>query len=129
MTFVPENPLEEALLRSNKSAMARRELYSVFLTSDVLVVGRKSEDGKLQIVVSERDGKKYVSVFSSPTRLKNHVQKTVNTLTINGRLLLERTRGATLLVNPSDQYGGELSPELVAEMLDPKGVSLKTLMN
>jgi hypothetical protein len=116
MTFEPENPMEEALMRAESPA-ARREFYRLLLTSDVLVVGRKAEDGRLQIVTSERDGQKYVTVFTSQTRLKNHVQKTVNTLTMNGRLLLERTRGVTLLFNLSDEYGGEIKPAEVERIL------------
>jgi len=129
MTFIPENPLEESLLRGTRSAMARREFLRMLLISEVMVVGEKAEDGRLKIVASERDGRKYISVFTSPTRLKSHAQKTVNTLTINGRMLLERTRGVTVLVNPSDEHPAELTPELVAEILDPNAGSIKPTLN
>ncbi|MBV9993235.1 MAG: SseB family protein [Alphaproteobacteria bacterium] len=129
MSFVPENPLEEALLRGTRSPMARREFFRMLLVSDLVVVGQKSEDGRLKIVSSERDGRKYVSAFTSAARLKNHVHKTVNTLTMNGRMLLERTRGVTVLINPSEEYPAELTPELIAEMLETKDVSFKTLLN
>jgi hypothetical protein len=129
MSFVPENPLEETLLQATTSSTARRDFFRLLLASDVLVVGEKADDGRLKIVISERDGKKYISIFTSPTRLKNHAQTTVKTLTLAGRMLFERTRGVTVLVNPSDEHPAELTPAMIAQILDARDSPFKTTLN
>ena len=46
-----------------------------------------------------------------------------NYLTLNGRALLEMTRGAPFILNPGSDYGKELLPEEIASLLDPDRMS------
>jgi hypothetical protein len=132
MSFEPENPLEEALMRANRNPMSRREFHRLLLESDLIVIGRIEgrEDSpaptplmpgeKLQVASFQENGRRYVPVFTSMTRLQAYLEKTAGYVTLNGRTLLEATRGATLLINLRAEFGRELTPEEIDALLDPK---------
>jgi hypothetical protein len=132
MSFEPENPLEEALMRANRNPMSRREFHRLLIESDLIVIGRIEgrEDSpaptplmpgeKLQVASFQENGRRYVPVFTSMTRLQAYLEKTAGYVTLNGRTLLEATRGATLLVNLRAEFGRELTPEEIDALLDPK---------
>ena len=118
MSFVPENALEEALMRADKNPMSKREFDRMLLGSDVIVIGRIEGRGsspagapltpgeKLQIASKQKDGRRVIPVFSSMTRLSIYLQgKTESYVLLGGRALLEMTRGATLLLNIGDDSG------------------------
>ena len=134
MTFVPENPLEEAMLLANKSAMKRREFQKLLLESDLIVIGHVEgraispemvsiEPGeKLQIVSTKYNGRSCIPVFSSMTRLNAFLKKDASYLRLNARTLLEVTRGATLLLNPGSEVGKEFPPEEIESLIAPKTI-------
>jgi hypothetical protein len=129
MSFEPENPLEEALMRASRNAMSRREFERLLLESDLIVIGRiegrdtvpngsaLAPDEKLQIASTERDGKRYIPVFSSMTRLKDYLKKDAGYVALKGRALFEMTRGSTLLLNLGADFGRELLPEEIGTIL------------
>jgi hypothetical protein len=104
MSFEPENPLEEALMRANKNPMSRREFHRLLLESDLIVIGRIEgrEDSpapmplmpgeKLQVASFQENGRRYVPVFTSMTRLQAYLEKTAGYVTLNGRTLLAAPR-------------------------------------
>jgi hypothetical protein len=132
MSFEPENPLEEALMRAHKNPMSRREFHRLLLESDLIVIGRIEgrEDSpaptplmpgeKLQVASFLENGRRYVPVFTSMTRLQAYLERTAGYVTLNGRTLLEATRGNTLLLNLRADFGRELLPEEIDALLDPK---------
>jgi hypothetical protein len=132
MSFAPENPLEEALMRANKSAMARREFHRLLLESELIVIGRVegrdsvpkdsvlAQGEKLQIASTERDGKRYIPVFSSMARFKDYLKKDAGYIALKGRALFEMTRGATLLLNLGADFGKELLPDEIETILARK---------
>jgi len=140
MSFVPENPLEEAIVRANKSAMTRREFYRLLLESDLVVIGRiegrdplsdratLAPGEKLQIASATHEGRKFVPVFSSMTRLEAHLQKTAEYVTLNGRALFEITRGSAFLLNPGSEFGKELSAEEISSLLDPPDIAAQRIV-
>ncbi|MBV8979022.1 MAG: SseB family protein [Alphaproteobacteria bacterium] len=136
MSFEPENALEEALLRANKSPMTRREFERQLLGSDVIVIGEiegrdLSPAGapllpgeRLKVAFTKRDGRTYVPVFTSRTRLHAYLSQSRGYVSLPGRALMEMTRGATLLLNLGSDVGKEILPEEIARMLDPGTLGL-----
>lgn len=130
MTFVPENDLERALMRAASEPPARVEFYRLLLASDLLIIGRTehggngntrvSEGENLQIMSGEQDGKPFLPVFSSLTRLQSYIRDEQSYVALNGRALFEMTDGAYLILNPGSDYGKELLPEEIKRLLDPE---------
>ena len=130
MSFVPENPFEEALMRANRNAMSRREFERLLLESELVVIGRvEGRDAvpkssmlapgeKLQIASMNFEGRRVIPVFSSMTRLQAHLQKTADYVSLTGRALFEIARGATFLLNPGSEFGKEIPPEEIAAILN-----------
>ncbi len=131
MAFVPENALETALMHAAKETAARPEFYRLLLASDLLALGRisraKPETGgptvqpgdKLEIVSVQINGRACHPLFSSATRLQAYIRQKEEFLTLNGRTLFTATPGATFVLNPGSDYGKELLPGEIAQLLDP----------
>ncbi len=135
MPFISENKLEEALVRAVKSPATAPDFYRLLLESELLVLGTvEGQDetggsfslepgGQLQLVTGENNGQKFLPVFSSLARMQEYVKEEAKYLSINGRALLDLTRGAPVILNPSSEYGRELTPEQIAQLLDPMPAS------
>lgn len=131
MPFISENKLEEALVAAVKNPATAPNFYRLLLESDLLVLGTvEGQDtggakfslepgGRLALVTGEKsDGQKFLPVFSSLARMQAYVKDEAKYLAINGRALFETTRGAPLVLNPASEYGKELSPAEVGQLLD-----------
>jgi hypothetical protein len=131
MPFISENELERALVKAAKNPAAAPEFYRLLLESDLLVMGtaegRESATepfsitpgGKLNLATGKKDGDHFLPVFSSLLRMQEYVKQECRYLSIKGRALLDLTRGAPVILNPASEYGKELSPQEVAQLLDP----------
>jgi hypothetical protein len=131
MPFISENKLEEALVRAVKSPATAPDFYRLLLESDLLVLGTvEGQDpaggkfslepgGQLQLVTGENNGQKFLPVFSSLPRMQEYVKEESKFLSINGRALLDLTRGAPVILNPASEYGRELAPQEVEQLLNP----------
>jgi len=129
MLFIAENELEKALVAAVKTPSSAPEFYRLLLESDLLVMGAAEgrEDAQaqfslepganLKLVTGVKDGNPYLPVFSSLARMQEFVQQETKYLSINGRALLELTRGGPIILNPASQYGKELSPLEVHQLL------------
>ena len=130
MLFIPENELERALVRAVKEPAAGPDFYRLLLESRLLVLGTaEGQEGateefslapgsRLNLVTGLKDGHQYLPVFSSVARMQDFVKQESKYLSINGRALLELTRGGPITLNPASQYGKELSPLEVKQLLD-----------
>jgi len=130
MLFIPENELEKALLKAVKDPASATDFYRLLLASDLLVLGtvegRESATeafslapgNNVKLVTGIKDGAKYLPVFSSLARMQDYVKEESKYLSVNGRALLDLTRGAPVILNPASLYGKELSPEQVRQLLD-----------
>ena len=129
MLFIAENELEKALVAAVKTPSSAPEFYRLLLESDLLVMGAAEgreeaqeqfslEPGtNLKLVTGLKDGVQYLPIFSSLARMQEFVQQETKYLSINGRALLELTRGGPIILNPASQYGKELSPLEVHQLL------------
>ena len=52
-------------------------------------------------------------------RMQEYVKQESKYLGINGRALLDMTRGAPVILNPASEYGKELTAEQVGQLLGP----------
>jgi hypothetical protein len=130
MPFEPENDIEVALLRAAQNPDAATDLHRLMLNGDLLVLGTVAgqEDatrkvslepgGKLQLVVGDRQGEKFLPLFTSLTRMQAYLKEPGKYLAANGRALLDLTRGAPVTLNPGSEHAMDFSPETVARILD-----------
>lgn len=131
MPFIADNELEQALVKAVKNADAAPDFYRLLLESDLLVLGTaEGQEGasdkfslapgsKLNLVTALKDDSQYLPVFSSLARMQDYVKQESKYLSINGRALLELTRGAPVILNPASEYGKELTAQQVAQLLSP----------
>jgi len=138
MLFIPENELEKALVRAVKEPHRAADFYRLLLTSDLLVLGSVeghesaiepfsvAAGGKVSLVTGVKDGGQYLPVFSSLARMQDYVKQESKFLTVNGRALLDLTRGAPIILNPASEYGKELTADQVRQLLD--GPQTRTLV-
>jgi hypothetical protein len=135
MPFIPENELERALVKAVQDRAAAPDFYRLLLDSDLLVLGSaEGQDdatekfalapgGKLNLVIGTKNGGQFLPVFSSLVRMQDYVKQGGKYLSVNGRALLDVTRGAPITLNPASEYGKELSPAEVQQLLDGPGAS------
>ena len=70
-------------------------------------------------MTGEQDGRKYLPVFSSIARMQEYIKEDSKYLSMVGRDLFDTTRGAPLILNPASEYGKQLAPHEIAQLLDP----------
>ncbi|MBV9549840.1 MAG: enhanced serine sensitivity protein SseB C-terminal domain-containing protein [Alphaproteobacteria bacterium] len=129
--FIPENPLEEALVKAAKYPALAQDFSRLLLDSNLLVMGTVTAQGdtggvitagagsEFNLVTGEKDGARFLPVFTALSRMQAYAQKECKYLAMKGRALLELTRGAPVTINPGSEYGSELSAAEVARLLDP----------
>ncbi|HKB95535.1 MAG TPA: enhanced serine sensitivity protein SseB C-terminal domain-containing protein [Rhizomicrobium sp.] len=130
MPFIPENELERALVRAVQDREAAPDFYRLLLESNLLVLGSAegqeaasekftlAPGGRLNLVTGQKNGSQFLPVFSSLVRMQDYVKQDSKYLSVNGRALLDVTRGAPVTLNPASEYGKELSPIEVQQLLD-----------
>jgi|SRR6185436_19299012 len=139
MLFIPDNALEKALLRAVKEPASAPEFYRLLLSSDLLVLGsiegHEDDDqafdaapgSKISLVTGVKDGGQFLPVFSSLLRMQDYVKQESKYLKVNGRALLDLTRGAPVILNPASEYGKELTADQVRQLLDGPGTKFRTI--
>ena len=130
LPFISENELERALVKAVKNPASAPDFYRLLLACDLLVLGTVEgrEDasekftltpgGKFNLVTGVKDGGKFLPVFSSLLRMQEYLKQESKFLSINGRALLDMTRGAPVTLNPASEYGKEFSAHEILQLLD-----------
>jgi hypothetical protein len=59
--------------------------------------------------------------------MQEYVKEEAKYLSINGRALLDLTRGAPVILNPASEYGREFTPGQVEQLLNPVGPSANVM--
>ena len=130
MAFQPENELETALLAAARNPDSIFRLQRLMLNSDLLVLGvvEGQEDatqkvsldpgGKLKLVIGERNGEKFLPIFTSMTRMQAYLKEEGKFLSVNGHSLLDLTRGAPVTINPGSEHARDFTPDEIAQMLE-----------
>jgi len=129
MSFEPENELEQTLLKAVTDHASAPAFYRQLMDSEVLVLGtvhgREEEQerftlapgGQIKLVPGEAEGKKFLPVFTSLTRMQAYVQAESKYLGIRCRDVLEMTRGVAVHLNPGSDFARLIPPEEIQELL------------
>ena len=112
MAFIPENALEEALLRAAAEASARPEFYRKLLDSSLTVLGTFGDNMQIETVTNEQGN--FHPIFTSPARVKEFVAVEMPSFTLSARTLFEATRGAQFVVNPGSGMGKVMTADEIA---------------
>jgi hypothetical protein len=119
--------IEKLIEKAASEPGLRPKFYKTLLDSELIVITSEhsgelgtrtlEKDTTLKIFSMEDDK---IAVFTSADRIfdKNIIQTEVSFVGMNGRALLEATKGATLLLNPFSEFGKELTPSEIAGLLD-----------
>ena len=129
MSFNPENILEKSLIKASEDPAHRPQFYRDLCESDLFIIqhGEEApaenrrvtlEEGmSVQIKNIEHNGKPYIPVFSSLSRLQTVLTEEVAYLGVNALELMKFTQGAELLLNPGSDYGKEFTAEEVESIV------------
>ncbi|HUO91655.1 MAG TPA: enhanced serine sensitivity protein SseB C-terminal domain-containing protein [Rhizomicrobium sp.] len=133
MTFVPENPLEEALARAKSDVLARPVFYQLLMSEPLVVAGeivRQPDGGEMQgmnLAVIRHNGRDFHPIFTSFTRLRAVAPDEKRHFLAVGRDLFQRTKGADFALNPSSEVGKVLMATEIAFWLDPSARARRAL--
>jgi hypothetical protein len=129
VAFVPQNPLEDALLRAQTEVPAREEFYRLLKSEGLVVPGdcgraaegdavaKASPGDTLNMPVMRINGRQYYPVFSSVERLKAF--RDTLFFVMPGGELFHSHHGAEFLLNPGSDLGKVLTHDEIAYCLDP----------
>lgn len=130
MEFVPENELELSLVRAATDAAHHPQFYKDLCNADLFIIqhGEKppesngsvtlTEGKAIQVQNIEHNGKPYIPVFSSVSRLQQVIETEVAYLDLNALELMKLTQGAELLLNPGSDYGKEFTKSEIESIID-----------
>lgn len=122
------NPLERALRLAAEDAANRPDFYRLLLQSQVFVIGdaEETEDGNRPVESGEAvsiqqwqkpDGTAVIPFFTSIAAAAQVLEGDASCLALPARTLFEKTRGATLILNPNLAQGKQFLPHEVDAML------------
>ncbi len=118
--------LEVLLQKAAGEPAYRMQFYDRLLSGDLVVLTDKkgnTVNGMLKAgssvnIISLQDGR--IPVFTSPERIldKGAIKDQVPYLQMSGQSLFEMTAGATLMLNPYSDFGKELLPAEIEQLLN-----------
>lgn len=124
----PENELERALIDAATQASARSGFYQKLLWSDIVVLTGEQEGIEQGPITFEKDSTvKFITfengiipIFTSTNRIfdKGIIKDQVAYLAIKGQDLFGAAKGATFILNPYSDYGKELIPQEIENLLN-----------
>jgi len=126
-----ENKLETLLRKASGEPAYRPAFYESLLSEDLVVMTDQNrgegdtvleEDTSIGIVTFKGGD---IPVFTSPERILDNrvIDHNVPFVKLNGKVLLETTRGAKLVLNPYSDYAKELLPDEIEDLLNGTIVS------
>jgi len=126
--FVPQNPLEQALLDGKAGRLSLPEFIKILLGSPILVVSATDTQATphfeplLYPHPTEPDVR-MIAVYSSAERIGPDAQKAPHVLEVNTADFLQRLapgKGGRvgLVLNPRDAFGFELQPAAIDSLME-----------
>lgn len=129
-TFIPENKLEEILIKYSADKSYKLEFYSIFLDSEIYaLINEKSpqqekmfiatEDTKINFIAIHIREKDCLPIFSSLRRARVYLEnRNLMCIRINSKSLLQSIDPRlTVMLNLKSPYGKEFTPEEVHYLL------------
>lgn len=128
----PKNELERKLLAAMNGDLAGEDFMRELLAEQVFIPIKDDKDDGIAgfqrttkatpLVVRDEDGQDILVLFTSPDRAKDFLAETPG---YSGGLLAEfewiverMEPGFAIVVNPGDEFGIDIAPENVTEMLE-----------
>lgn len=128
----PKNELERKLLAAMNGDLAGEDFMRELLAEQVFIPIRDDKDDGIvgfqrttkatPLIVQDEDGQNILVLFTSPDRAKGFLAETPG---YSGGLLAEfewiverMEPGFAIVVNPGDEFGIDIAPENVTEMLE-----------
>lgn len=133
-----EEPSLEKLMEIMAEDPARSEEFwarllsgQVFLLSDGIGqhgerIAKEGETLKI-INLATPDGVPFIPLFTSLEKLQRAIKQEAEYIALNGREVLDMTRGANIGLNPADEYGFLLAAEEIGRILDYFGAEPMTV--
>ncbi|GAB6988278.1 enhanced serine sensitivity protein SseB C-terminal domain-containing protein [Paenibacillus pini] len=129
MSSQPQNELELKLIKAFEDASARADFYIELQKSQIYAIQGNgpetvtkektlSQGETVQLLNIEGNGKIYIPIFSSITRMQEFIQEEVHYLSMNAKELFQLTKGADLLLNPGSEFGKEFSSGEIESILN-----------
>lgn len=123
-----ENALERALRLGADDPTQRLRFYVLLLefklftltATDLGIEGDVVARADTQVLLKmwpRADNSVYIPVFTSLNALQHAIKGDDRFIAMDGRTLLEITRGKTLILNPYGPYSKELAPEEIDSLL------------
>lgn len=124
----PENELEQSLIQAASNIPAQKDFYQKLLWNQLYVLAGEQSASKEGIETLEKDttvqfvtfedGK--IPVFTSTNRIfdKGIIKKEVPYISLKGQDLFGVAKGATFILNPYSNYGKELIPEEIENLMN-----------
>jgi len=124
----PENELEKSLIKAASDVSARQEFYTKLLWNELIVLtcghdqsqeGRRTLEENTEVrFVTFKNGQ--IPIFTATNRIldKGIVKEQVPFMAIKGQDLFTLTKGASFVLNPYSDYGKELVPQEIENLLN-----------
>ena len=127
-SFIPANDFEVSLIKAADFPEHIPQFYKDLRQAEFIAVtsdsspntskgGATDGDKPIQLKQIEKSGKRYIPVFSSPTRIEAIFKDKTQVINMNAIELMKLTAGADLILNPGSDYGKEFLKEEIAEIL------------
>jgi type III secretion system (T3SS) SseB-like protein len=128
LAFVPENPLEEALLRARTDPLSRPAFYRLLMESELVVMGRAEGEAQDRFIIPTLrfNGREYLPVFTTTARLEDFAPGR-ECFAKPARTVFEAARGANFVLNPNSECGKTLMAVELAFWLDPSARARRNL--
>lgn len=124
----PENELERSLIQAATNISAQKDFYQKLLWNQLYVLTGEQSVSVEGIQTLEKDttvqfvtfGGGQIPVFTSTNRIFDNgiIKEEVPYLSLKGQDLFGVTKGATFILNPYSNYGKELIPEEIENLMN-----------
>lgn len=129
LSFTATNSLEESLVTAATDTSHRLQFYRALLDADIYVLrneedgtaeGSKDSDGATPMSLKQwyKDERPFLPIFSSLVCLQEGVEENALYARLDARTFFDVTKGATVILNPTLEYGKEFQLEEIERMLD-----------
>lgn len=132
LSIEPKNELERKLVAAMNGELSGEEFMQELLAEQVFIPIRDDKDSGIAgfqhttkatpLVLRDEDGQDILVLFTSPERARDFLDETPG---YSGGLLAEfewiverMEPGFAIVVNPGDEFGIDIAPENVTEMLE-----------
>lgn len=124
----PENELEKSLIRASSEISARKEFYQKLLWNQLFVLTDGHSNAEEGIQTLEEDTivrfvtfeQGQIPIFTSTNRIfdKGIIKEEVPFMSLKGQDLFGIAKGATFVLNPYSDYGKELVPVEIENLMN-----------